>query len=151
MRWYQHIVGSMQLKKIDIPKPISILHIKWFKFTPLLSAATPLHRWHSSLSVKIATSTMSVSESSLASHYLNFCQALASMEQTMSFSLTICSTFYFNLGTNLFHMYPLSNDVPCNSHIIRIMKKTTHVVYWITGGAHQRNNHRKCTQWSTKY
>ena len=49
MRGYQHIVGIMQLKKTDRPKPHSILHIKRLKFTPLLSAATPVLRCHFSL------------------------------------------------------------------------------------------------------
>ena len=69
---------------------------------------------------------MSVCESSLVSQYLDFCQALASMGQTISLSLTHGSTFYFNLGTNLLHLHPLSNDVPCNSQIMSIVKKTTH-------------------------
>mgnify|MGYP007095145959 CR=1 FL=1 len=60
------------------------------------------------------------------SQYLDFCQALASMGQTISFSLTLGSTFYFNLGTNLLHLNPLSNDVPCNTQIINMVKKTTH-------------------------
>ena len=69
---------------------------------------------------------MSVGESSLVSQYLDLCQALASMGQTISFSLTLGSTFYFNLGTNLLHLNPLSNDVPCNPQIMSIVKKTTH-------------------------
>ena len=73
------------------------------------------------------------------------------MGKTISFSLILGSTFYFNMGGNLLHLYPLSNAVPCNLHTMRIVKKTTHVIYWITGDAHQRNSHRKCTQWSTKY
>ena len=48
-----------------INKPLSILHIKRSKFTPILSAATPL-QWCNS--VKMATSTMSVGESPLVSH-----------------------------------------------------------------------------------
>ena len=47
-------------------------------------------------SVKMATTTMSVGESSLVSQYLSLCQALASMGLTISFSLTLGSTFYFN-------------------------------------------------------
>ena len=68
---------------------------------------------------------MSVGEPSLVSQYLDFCQALASMGQTISFSLTLDDTFYFNLGTNLLHLNPLSNDVPCNSQIMSNVKKTT--------------------------
>ena len=68
---------------------------------------------------------MSVGKSSLLSQYLDFCQALASMGQTISFSLTLGSIFYFNLGTNLPHLNPLSNDVPWNSQIMSIVKKTT--------------------------
>ena len=49
MRAYQPIVGSRQLMKIYIPKPLCILHIKCLMFTPLLSAPAPLHRCHSSL------------------------------------------------------------------------------------------------------
>ena len=68
---------------------------------------------------------MSVGEPSLVSQYLDFCQALASMGQTISFSLILGDTFYFNLGTNLLHLNPLSNDVPCNSQIMSNVKKTT--------------------------
>ena len=68
---------------------------------------------------------MRVGEPSLVSQYLDFCQALASMGQTISFSLTLGDTFYFNLGTNLLHLNPLSNEVPCNSQIMSNLKKTT--------------------------
>ena len=47
------------------------------------------------------------------------------MGQTISFSLTIDDTFYFNLGTNILHLNPLSNDVPCNSQVMSNVKKTT--------------------------
>ena len=77
-------------------------------------------------SVKMATTTINVVESSLVSQYLDVCHALASMGPTISFSLTLGSIFYFNLGTNLFHLNPLSNDVPCNSQIMSIVKDTTH-------------------------
>ena len=77
-------------------------------------------------SVQISTTTLSVRESSLVSQYLDFCQALARMGQTIPFSLTLGSTFYFNLGTNLLHLNHLSNYVPCNSQIINIVKKTTY-------------------------
>ena len=49
MRGYHPIVGSSQLKKIYLPKQLSILYIKWLKFTPLMLAATSLHRCHSIL------------------------------------------------------------------------------------------------------
>ena len=42
MRGNQFIVGSRQLKKIKIPKPLSVLYIKLLKMKSLLSAATPL-------------------------------------------------------------------------------------------------------------
>jgi hypothetical protein len=74
----------------------------------------------------MATTTMSVGESSLLSQYLDFCKTLASMGQTISFSLTLVKTFYFSLGANLLHMNPLSIYVPCNSQIISIVKKNTH-------------------------
>ena len=74
----------------------------------------------------MATTTMSVGESFLVSQYLDFCQALASMGQTISFSLTLGSTFYFNLGTNILHLNPLYNDITCNSQIKTNVKKTTH-------------------------
>ena len=64
---------------------------------------------------------MSVGEPSLVSQYLDFFQAIASMGQTISFSLTLGDTFYFNLGTNLLHLNPLSN-----SQIMSIVKKTTY-------------------------
>ena len=48
------------------------------------------------------------------------------MGQTISFSLTLSLTFYFNLGTNLVHLNPLSNDVPFNSQSMSIVKKVTH-------------------------
>ena len=62
----------------------------------------------------MAPTTLSVGEPSLVSQYLDFCQAL-----------TIGGTFYFNLGTNILHLNPLSNDVPCNSQIMSNVKKTT--------------------------
>ena len=68
---------------------------------------------------------MSVGEPYIVSQYLDFCQALASIGQTISFSLTLGDTFYFNLGTNIFCLNPLSNDVPCNLQIMSIVKKTT--------------------------
>ena len=42
---------------------------------------------------------MSEGDPALVSQCLDFCQALASMGQTISFSLTIGSTFSFNLDT----------------------------------------------------
>ena len=71
------------------------------------------------------TTTINVGESSLVSQYRDFCQALASMGQTISFFLTLGSTFYFNLGTKLLHLNLLSNDITCNSQIMSIVKKTT--------------------------
>ena len=72
---------------------------------------------------------MSVGEPFLVSQYLDFCQALASMGQTISFSLTLGDTFYFNLGTNLLHLNPLSNDVPCNSKYDHCEKEYRQVLY----------------------
>ena len=62
----------------------------------------------------MATTTMSVGEYSLVTQYLDLCQSLASMGKTISFSLTLGSTLYF------------SNDVPSNSQVISIVKKTIH-------------------------
>ena len=45
----------------------------------------------------MATSTLSGGEPALLKQCLDFCQALASMGQTISFSLTLGSTFSFNL------------------------------------------------------
>jgi hypothetical protein len=47
----------------------------------------------------MASSTMSGGDSVLVSQCLDFCQALAIMEQTISFSLTLGSTYSFNLDT----------------------------------------------------
>ena len=73
----------------------------------------------------MAPSTMSGGEPALVSQCMDFCQALASIEPTISFSLTLGSTFYFNLDTNLLHLNPLSNDIPCDSEVMNIAKKTT--------------------------
>ena len=47
----------------------------------------------------MATSTLSGGEPALLKQCLDFCQALASKGQTISFSLTLGSTFSFNLDT----------------------------------------------------
>ena len=49
--------------------------------------------------MKMATSTLSGGEPVLLKQCLDFCQALANNGQTISFSLTIGSTFSFNLDT----------------------------------------------------
>ena len=95
MKGYQPIVGSRQLKKIYIPKPLSILQKKRLKSTSILSAATLLHRCHSILL-----------NGNYCYEFLDLRQALSSMGQTISFSLTLGLTFCLNLGTNLVHMNP---------------------------------------------
>ena len=74
----------------------------------------------------MATTTMSVGESYLVSQYLDLCQALASMGHTISFSLILDLTFYFNLGINLLHLNPFYTDILFYSQIMSIVKKTTH-------------------------
>ena len=124
MRAFQSIVSSWQLNKIVIPKPLSILHIRLWMFTPLLSAATPLHS--STLMWQLLQLVYVNLLQCPSTQYLNLCQALGSMGHTISLSLTLGWTFDFNLGTNLFHLKPLSNDVHCNSQLMNIVKKTTH-------------------------
>ena len=94
-------------------------------FSPLLSSATPLHRCHSSLLRWHLLHAISGGDPALVSQWHNLCQALASMGQTISFSLTLGSTIYFNLDTNIFHLNPLSNSVSCDSEVMNIVKKTT--------------------------
>ena len=49
----------------------------------------------------MATSAMGGDDPALLSQCLEFCQALASMGQTISFSVTLGSTFAFNLDTRM--------------------------------------------------
>ena len=51
--------------------------------------------------MKMSTSLMSGGDPALLSQCLEFCQALASMGQTITFSVTLGSTFAFNLDTSV--------------------------------------------------
>ena len=130
MREYHPILGSRQLKKIDVHKPLSILHIKKIEVHTIIVSSNTTSQLLFQY-VKMTTTTMSVCESSLVSQYLDSTwtvpgQTLVIMGQTISFSLTCGSTICFIVGTNLLHLSPISNYVPCNSKSLSNVKKNTH-------------------------
>ena len=138
MKGYQPIVGSRQLKKIYIPKPLSILQKKRLKSTSILSAATLLHRCHSILlrwqlllwvpGLTVGPVQHGADHFLLPDPWLDI--LLKSGHQSCSHE-------------------PLFNDFPCNSQIWAVWKRLHPGIYWIK--ENQRNNRRTCTQWCTRY